>query len=136
MSAISPLTNGSTTVSPPKTDAEKSTIDYTAFLKLFVAQLKNQDPLDPGDPSESLAQLASFSTVEQSVKLNSKLDQLISASYATVSGTLIGQHVSDLDGKISGIVSSIEKSDSGLIAILKSGSKLPLADGYRITSHE
>lgn len=48
-----------------------------AFLKLLVAQLKNQDPLKPQDNSEFVAQLATFSNVEQGMAMNSRLDQMM-----------------------------------------------------------
>ena len=47
-----------------------------AFLKLLVAQLQNQDPLNPQENHEFVAQLAQFSTLEQSVGINDRLDQL------------------------------------------------------------
>jgi flagellar basal-body rod modification protein FlgD len=51
-------------------------LDQQAFLKLFVAQLKNQDPLAPQQNHEFVAQLAQFSSLEQSVGINQRLDQL------------------------------------------------------------
>lgn len=47
-----------------------------AFLKLLVAQLQNQDPLNPQENHEFVAQLAQFSSLEQSVGINARLDQL------------------------------------------------------------
>lgn len=43
------------------------------FLNLFIAQLKNQDPLSPLDSAQFTAQLAQFSSVEQLYGMNSKL---------------------------------------------------------------
>jgi flagellar basal-body rod modification protein FlgD len=57
--------------SNPKGDMGK-----TEFLQLLVAQLKNQDPLDPSDGKEMAAQLAQFSSVEQLVSVNDTLDQI------------------------------------------------------------
>ena len=44
------------------------------FLTLLVAQLKNQDPLNPTNPEEMAAQLAQFSSLEQLIEVNERLD--------------------------------------------------------------
>jgi flagellar basal-body rod modification protein FlgD len=44
------------------------------FLRLFVAQLKNQDPINPMDGKDLSAQLAQFSTVEQLISMNKTLE--------------------------------------------------------------
>ena len=51
--------------------------DYTNFLTLLTAQLKNQDPLSPMDATQFTQQLVQFSAVEQQINGNKKLDQLI-----------------------------------------------------------
>lgn len=56
-----------------------SSADFENFLKLLTAQLRNQDPLSPLDSTQFVAQLASFSTVEQLVGANRRLDELASA---------------------------------------------------------
>ena len=53
------------------------------FLKLLVAQLKNQDPLNPMDGKDMAAQLAQFSTVEQLISMNKSLDEVTASSEAT-----------------------------------------------------
>jgi flagellar basal-body rod modification protein FlgD len=47
------------------------------FLKLFIAQLQNQDPLAPQDPTQFLGQLAQISQVEQAYNTNTALQNLI-----------------------------------------------------------
>ncbi len=47
-----------------------------AFLKLLVAQLRNQDPLSPSDGKEMAAQLAQFTSVEQLQSANDTLAQI------------------------------------------------------------
>ena len=44
----------------------KTEVDYQSFLKLLVAQMKNQDPTNPMDSTQYVAQLAAFSQFEQS----------------------------------------------------------------------
>ncbi len=56
------------------------TIDQEAFLKLFVAQMQNQDPMNPQESSEMAAQLAQYSQVEQLTNLNSSMDKLLEAN--------------------------------------------------------
>jgi flagellar basal-body rod modification protein FlgD len=54
-----------------------SGLDYESFLKLLTAQLQNQDPLAPMDATQFMTQLAQLSTVEQSMKSNETLTQVL-----------------------------------------------------------
>jgi flagellar basal-body rod modification protein FlgD len=47
--------------------ANPSDVTKNMFLQLLVAQLKNQDPLNPTDPSTFMSQLAQFQQLEQSM---------------------------------------------------------------------
>lgn len=51
--------------------------DYNTFLKLLIAQARNQDPTNPTDPSQYVQQFATLSQVEQAVRTNTKLDEII-----------------------------------------------------------
>ncbi|MES2521525.1 MAG: flagellar hook capping FlgD N-terminal domain-containing protein [Gemmatimonadota bacterium] len=72
------------TEEPPKGDLAPSTprslptnpsgMGRDEFLKMLVAQLKNQDPLNPMDGKDMAAQLAQFSSVEQLIKMNESMD--------------------------------------------------------------
>ncbi|MBU0946353.1 MAG: flagellar hook assembly protein FlgD [Proteobacteria bacterium] len=53
------------------------------FLTLLVAQLQNQDPLNPDDATEFTAQLAQFSSLEQLVNLNESVDALATSQQAS-----------------------------------------------------
>lgn len=57
--------------------------DFDSFLTLLTAQLRNQDPLSPLDSTEFVAQLASFSSVEQLVGVNERLDTLSGQALAS-----------------------------------------------------
>lgn len=56
--------------------APKNTLDKDDFLKLFVAQLQNQNPLQPKEDAEMAAQLAHFNSLEQMVNVNKKLEEM------------------------------------------------------------
>lgn len=47
------------------------------FLRLLVSQLENQDPLKPAEDTEFVAQLATFSSLEQLIDMNSRMDRVI-----------------------------------------------------------
>jgi len=68
-----PLAASQTGSAPTAAPAKAPSSDFTTFLKLLTAQLKNQDPLKPLDSTQFVAQLASFSSVEQQVKTNQAL---------------------------------------------------------------
>lgn len=60
------------------------------FLKLLVAQLSQQDPLNPQDGAEFVAQLAQFSSVEQLMNIRGGLDTLALAQQASTSAQVVG----------------------------------------------
>ncbi len=67
-----------------------------AFMKLLVAQLRNQDPMDPMDPRDSIAQLAQLSGVEQLVAIEGRLRALEVAGAGMVNAqavALVGRTV-------------------------------------------
>jgi flagellar basal-body rod modification protein FlgD len=53
--------------------------DFETFLKLLTTQMRNQDPMKPTESTEFVAQLASFSGVEQQVRANDRLDAILAA---------------------------------------------------------
>jgi flagellar basal-body rod modification protein FlgD len=90
-----------TTQAPPRSSGSQSSstsggalLDPLAseqtFLRLLVAQLQNQDPLQPQDGQQFVAQLAQFSSLEQQVQMRTDLDSIktvLTAPPAQSSGT-------------------------------------------------
>ncbi len=113
--------------------AAKASVDYQSFLRLLVAEMKNQDPTQPMDSTQYIAQLASFSQVEQSVQVNSKLDSLLQLTQLTQAGSIIGKTVTSADGSISGVVNSVRLTSEGLVATLDTGDSLLIGDGVSIS---
>ncbi|MHB1687320.1 MAG: flagellar hook assembly protein FlgD [Ignavibacteriaceae bacterium] len=95
--AASGQTTGTMSTSATST---KNTMDKNSFMKLLIAQMKNQDPMSPMDGTQFAAQLAQFSSLEQLQNLNTSMTTSINANYAltqsinnTLSSTLIGKEV-------------------------------------------
>ncbi|MEZ4330228.1 MAG: flagellar hook capping FlgD N-terminal domain-containing protein [Myxococcota bacterium] len=57
---------------------EQDKVGQNQFLEMLVAQLENQDPLNPQDSADFAAQLAQFSTVEQLIAMRTGIDKLVS----------------------------------------------------------
>jgi flagellar basal-body rod modification protein FlgD len=114
----------------------KAVVDYDAFLTLLVAQMKNQDPTEPMDSTQYMAQLASFSNVEQSVQIRETLDTILKSGFLEQAGSLIGKHISSPDGKISGTVAEVQVLDDGIIATLTNGERVIVSSGVRISDSD
>lgn len=72
-----PVTSPTSTPAPATAPGQNLANEQT-FLQLFVAQLKNQDPLNPNsqDPTQMVTELAQFSQLEQSLTLNSTVSSM------------------------------------------------------------
>ncbi len=115
------------------TAKSKTQVDYQSFLKLLVAQMKNQDPTNPMDSTQYVAQLASFSQVEQSVQINTKLDQLLQSSALSQADAIIGRTVTSADGTLTGKVASVKLMYQRHHAVLENGKEMPITAGVKIS---
>lgn len=60
------------------TNAAGGAMGKDQFVQLLITQMKNQDPMNPMDGKDLAAQLAQFSSVEQLININAKLDSFTS----------------------------------------------------------
>lgn len=67
--------SSSTALNSTSTSKSNSGLDKDAFLQLLVAQMKYQDPLEPADNTEYIAQLATFSQVEELQNVSNSMSQ-------------------------------------------------------------
>ena len=71
---ISPLPSSDTTTETAP--VQKSPVNKETFLQLLVAQIKNQNPLNPADGVQFLTQLAQFSELEQMMEIRNEISAL------------------------------------------------------------
>lgn len=127
-----------TTTTTTTTDVN-NTLDKDAFLKLLLTELKYQDPMDPVKDKEFMAQMASFSTLEQMTNLNTSFSQLSSNITDNLlpgllmqqSGTMIGREVTyinpdDSTASLTGIIES---------ALITNGTAYYVIDGKEVAAN-
>jgi len=116
--AIDALANISSAVS------QNARLGMEDFLKVLLTQLTYQDPLKPMDNQQFMAQMAQFTSLEQTQQLNAKLEQLINNQASLQSIGLIGRtvEVSSNSGTLVGTVSALSFRDkSPVLALTAAG---------------
>lgn len=78
MSSIDSIGSSQQTAQQVASTVSKATseIGTSQFLQLLVAQLQNQDPLNPVDNQQFISQLATFSSLEQLISINQGITKL------------------------------------------------------------
>jgi flagellar basal-body rod modification protein FlgD len=118
------------------TSTSSTGVDYNTFLRLLIAEMKNQDPTNPMDTSQYMSQFAQLSSVEQAMQTNNKLDALLSSQSLSQANGLIGKTVSFTDStgaSFSGKVASVSINSDGSIATLDNGTKVAIGPGLTIS---
>ncbi|MGX1495580.1 flagellar hook assembly protein FlgD [Roseibium aggregatum] len=78
MTTVSP-TSSASSQSGSATSQAGLIADYELFLSILTTQIQNQDPLDPLDSAEYTSQLVQYSSVEQAIKQNQNLEEIIAS---------------------------------------------------------
>lgn len=92
--AISSINGNNSSIDSTTINSTKNELDQDAFLKLMLAQLRHQDPLEPVDNTEFVAQTAQFSTVTGINAMRESLSEFVDnqqASQALSSAGLLGK---------------------------------------------
>ncbi|MBY7649310.1 MAG: flagellar biosynthesis protein FlgD [Candidatus Liberibacter europaeus] len=109
-------------------------INHDAFLRLLISQMKYQDPTEPMKPSEQVAQLAVLSQMEQSVKMNSTLQELLNSNNLAQAASYIGKDITSSDGVVKGTIDAVQVSSKGLIAITADNKEIPINTGIILSN--
>ena len=120
------------------TSLRASGMNQEDFLKILLTQLSYQDPMKPMDNQEFMAQMAQFTSLEQTQQLNDKISTLISNQAALQSVGLIGRTVdiSSASGAVTGTVVSLSLSGESPLITLRTpaGVTLPNISLSQITA--
>jgi flagellar hook assembly protein FlgD len=148
MAIVSSIPSTSNSSSLSTTDAIND-IDLNTFLKLMIAELQNQDPLNPLDNKDMLAQISQIREVGATDKLTQTLDSVLLGQNISSATNLIGAEISALsdDGeKVDGIVDrvSIDKgspklhveNQSAITPSKEDGEIAAGTYGYRVVWHD
>jgi flagellar basal-body rod modification protein FlgD len=99
MTAISPVTNDTAAIAAsdfaPGAQAKPPTDQFgqDTFLKLLVAQMKYQDPMNPTDSTQLLAQTAQFTEVEKLNDISTEMKSQAAATEVLEAGAMVGKDV-------------------------------------------
>lgn len=107
------------------------------FLKLLITELQHQDPTNPMQDREFIAQMAQFSTLEQMLNFNKNMEKLVSGVSFQSSFSLLGLNVQiedksnmDTEGNpliINGKVESVSKNENEIFVRIN-GENYPISD--------
>ncbi len=113
------------------TDTETQELGQDVFLELMVTQMRNQNPLDPQDSSDFVAQLAQFSSVEGLDKLNNTMEGFVGSfqsNQALQASAMVGRFVKvdtdtsylGADGLVAGTIELPQSTDDLSIIVYDS----------------
>ncbi len=103
---VSATQSATASTTAPKNAMQSLAGNFDTFLSLLTTQLKNQDPLAPLDTNEFTQQLVQFTGVEQSIKTNSNLEDLIDVQQAGMMSGAVGFLGTDVE--VAGNMAALE----------------------------
>ena len=144
--STSPVAGVTGTTPTTSVTNNSQTLGKDDFLKLLLTQLQYQDPLEPMEDKDFIAQMAQFSSLEQTNNLTTTLttfikqqesliESLTTNSVASQASDLLGKEVKGKDDagtEYTGFVKSFTISQNEVTLILKDGTKLPLENVYQV----
>ena len=91
------------------------------FMQLLIAQLRNQDPMNPMEDKEFISQLAQFSSLEAIEKMTTQMEELTGANMIVQAATLLGKQVTaklETGETVTGIVSQVKMVSGQPVAVV------------------
>ncbi len=104
------------------------------FLKLLIAQIRNQDPMKPMDDSQFIAQMAQLNTVEELTAIDNRLSQFVDSQATFQASSLLGKSVvAERNGSeaIAGLVEEV-RVEQGKPILIVAGKEVQLPEITKI----
>jgi flagellar basal-body rod modification protein FlgD len=92
-----------------KTSKPDNTMGQDTFMKLLVAQMRMQNPMQPSDDKEMIAQMTQFSMLEQLTQLASTSTASATAGHVSQAVGLIGHDVTYMDAEGASATGTVEQ---------------------------
>lgn len=122
-----------------KTQEEKSKLGKDDFLKLLVTQLRHQDPMQPMQDREFIAQVTQFSSLEQLINMNQTFSDYIKSQQGLSShSTAIGKEISwtnpATQANQTAEVEGVSLKQGKLFYLVNGGEEISVEQAYLIRS--
>lgn len=112
----------------------KPNLDKDGFLKILMTQMQQQDPTNPLDSKEMVAQMTQLSSLEQMINMSQSIETLVQSQlvspvieYSHMIGKTVAYPTSGEDGAdetATGQVVSVTQEDGWAILVLENGEKV------------
>ncbi len=127
---VSSATTAASSGSTSSIVKDRISSDKETFLKLLITQLRNQDPLDPVQDKEFIAQLAQFSSLETLQSIDAKLGASNDGARLQQAAALLGRQVTvadpDAGDLVQGRVTSVRLASGGELLVTVNGKDYPV----------
>ena len=107
-----------------------SSLSSEEFTRIILAELRNQDPLQPNDTGALLEQLSSIRSIQSDLELSDRLESVVSQNEFAGAAGLIGKRVSGLTEsgqRIEDEVASVSRTADGAVLNLAGGKRIPMS---------
>lgn len=109
MSQVSQVNSTSTSDSSVGSSRSLQNLGMDQFLKLMIAELQNQDPLNPMDNSQMLQQLGEMRAITATDSLTKTLDSVLLGQNLTTASSMIGKEVSALTDEGDSVAGQVDR---------------------------
>ena len=117
------------------TAAGKKTLGQDDFLKLLATQFQQQDPMKPMDDSAFIAQMAQFTSLEQTNNLVTQVGKVGASQNLLTANAYLGRNVTVSDAKgnpVTGLVTALNSDPTNGVSLVINGQSYDLASVRRI----